>query len=119
MLLFGCDNDAESIPESALIGSWSLISQSDKAQPPVTGYLFSSDFQFFNLDSQGQTISRFRPKYWNLANDTLILVNTNTEPHLLDTKGTETFFVSELNDSLLKLNSIRAEQQVTYTYQRK
>jgi hypothetical protein len=118
LFIIGC-SPTETVEEGpALIGAWSLIAQSDKKTPPKEGLLFSTDFQYFDLDSQGQTINRFRPMYWNYANDTLILVNTNTEPHLLDTKGTKTFFVDELKDSLLTISAIDQEYQITYTYKR-
>jgi hypothetical protein len=118
LLLIGCDNTETFESEPALIGSWTLVSQSDKKNPTKIGYSFSSDHQYFNVDSQGQAINRFRPKYWDYHNDTLILVDTNVEPHLLDTKGTKTFFVDQLNDSLLKMSSIGEQYQITYTYKR-
>ena len=118
LLFISCDNTEVVKEEPTLVGSWKLIAQSDKKNPQKIGYSFSADQQYFNLDSQGHTISRFRPKYWNFANDTLILVNTNTEPHLLDTKGTKTFIVDVLNDSLLEMRSIGEEYQISYTYKR-
>jgi hypothetical protein len=118
LLFIGCDNTEDVTTEPSLIGSWMLVSQSDKKNPTRIGYSFSEDHQYFNLDSQGQTISRFRPKYWDYHNDTLILVDTNVEPHLLDTKGTKTFFVDELKDSLLTISAIDQEYQITYTYKR-
>lgn len=118
VFLFGCTSSEIIQEEPDLIGAWSLIEQSDKKTPPRVGLLFSTDFQYFDLDSQGQTINRFRPMYWNYANDTLILVNTNTEPHLLDTKGTKTFYVQQLTDSILELNTVDQPYSITYTYQR-
>ncbi len=118
VFLFGCTSYEIIQEEPDLIGAWSLIEQSDKKTPPRVGLLFSTDFQYFDLDSQGQTINRFRPMYWNYANDTLILVNTNTEPHLLDTKGTKTFYVQQLTDSILELNTVDQPYSITYTYQR-
>lgn len=118
LIFIGCNNTEIVEEESTLIGSWTLVSQSDKKNPTKIGYSFSADQQYFNLDSQGQTINRFRPKYWNFANDTLILVDTNTEPHLLDTKGTKTFYVGELNDSLLKISSVDQQYEITYTFKR-
>lgn len=118
LFLFGCSSSEIVQEEPDLIGAWSLIEQSDKKTPPKVGLLFSTDFQYFDLDSQGQTINRFRPMYWNYANDTLILVNTNTEPHLLDTKGTKTFYVQQLTDSILELNAVDQPYSITYTYQR-
>ena len=118
LIIISCETTEIEKEDLTLVGSWTLVAQSDKKNPPKNGFSFSSDHQYFNLDSQGQTINRFRPMYWNYANDTLILVNTNTEPHLLDTKGTKTFFVDELKDSLLTISAIDQEYQITYTYKR-
>lgn len=118
LIIIRCENSETVKEDLTLVGSWTLVAQSDKKNPPKNGFSFSSDHQYFNLDSQGQAINRFRPKYWDYHNDTLILVDTNVEPHLLDTKGTSTFFVDELNDSLLTISAIGQEYQITYAYKR-
>lgn len=119
LLFIGCDNSEEVETTSNLVGAWTLVSQSYKKESQKLGLLFSSDYQYFDLDSQGQTISRFRPKYWHYANDTLILVNTNIEPHLLDTKGTKKFIVDELTEDLLKIRTVGEDYEISYFYQKK
>jgi hypothetical protein len=118
LLFIGCDNTEDVKTEPTLIGSWMLVSQSDKKNPTRIGYSFSEDHQYFNLDSQGQTISRFRPKYWDYRNDTLKLVDTNVEPHLLDTKGTKTFVVDELTEDLLIMISVGEQYEIRYSYKK-
>jgi hypothetical protein len=104
--------------DPSLIGTWKLIEEDGKEIPLGPGIQFSPDYQYFNIDSQGRPITKFRPKYWELSNDTLVMMDSNFEPQVLESRGTWRYVVEELNDKELRMRLFNKDKSSVVVYQR-
>jgi hypothetical protein len=116
LLLFSCGEPKEE--SISIIGSWRIIEKNGKAAKVQDGYQFAEDYQYFAMDTQGRPITRFHPKYWNISNDTLTLVDMNFEERFRDTKGTTKYQIIRLEKNRLELQLISEEDKEILIYQR-
>lgn len=116
LLLAACKEDK--LVNVHPIGSWKVVEKNGKAVTVSDGYQFAEDFQYFALDSQARPIVRFHPKYWELKNDTLILVDMNFEERFRAKKGTTRFYVLRLEADVMELESLDSDKPEVILFER-
>lgn len=118
-LLASCSAEETSSKEETKIdllvdGKWQVSEFEGEKNRLGIGVVFSSDKQFFNIDSQGRIIPTHHKKIYDLKNDTLQVVDFKYEKKFIEEKGTLVFLVEELNETSLRLNSIHPDTTSTY-----
>jgi hypothetical protein len=116
LLLFSCGEPKEE--SISIIGSWRIIEKNGKEVKVQDGYQFAEDYQYFAMNTQGRPITRFHPKYWNMSNDTLTLVDMNFEERFRDTKGTTKYLIIRLEKDRLELKLLSNDEKDISVYQR-
>lgn len=100
-----CENKTASKGD-LLIGNWHYVQLDKDKVSTLEGFNFSSNKQYFLIDSQGKMVPRLMEKLWSLDNDTLTLVDYNYVPEVIEKEGTNKFVIQKLSQDSLVLKSL-------------
>ena len=103
-----CKNETTSKGD-LLIGNWHYVQLDKDIVSTLEGFNFSSNKQYFIIDSQGRMVPRLMEKIWSLDNDTLTLVDYNYVPEAIEKEGTSKFVIQKLSQDSLVLKSLNTK----------
>jgi len=104
IFLSSCNSEEKNNSEEIILGKWTISRINDEEINTHEGFRFAPNKQYFIIDSQGKIIPSMMEKVWSIHKDTLTLVDFNYEPQFIRTRGTQSFFIHEINDEILDIS---------------